>query len=213
MSEQLEKFFATSKPLFYKKGDVVLRVGETGTGAYYLKKGYIKDSSVSADGREFTLFIFQPNDIFSYNWIFIQTPNEHSFRAMTDCIVYEKSREEMMLFLEKNPEMLLMITRKVARRLKGLMQRMENMVFDNSFKKVGSMFCILGERFGKKTKKGIVIQIPLTQQDVANLIGLSRETTSIETKRIIDMSILARSSGLYVIKEPEELQRISFFIR
>jgi CRP/FNR family transcriptional regulator len=210
--ELLKEFFITSKPSFFKKGDVVLRIGDRG-GAYYLKKGYIKDSSVSADGREFILFIFQPNDIFSYNWIFNQKPNDHSFRAITDCVIYEKSREGLLLFLEQQPEVALMITKRIVKRLNGLMQRMENLAFDNALKKVGSILCILGERFGKKTERGVVIQVPLTQQDIANLIGLSRETTSIEMKKIMEMGILTRVSGLYVIIRLKELQKISSFLR
>lgn len=212
-NELLKEFFATAKPSYFKKGDVVLRIGDARGGAYYLKKGYIKDSGVSADGREFILFIFQPTDVFSYNWIFNQTPNEHSFRAITDCIIYEKSREGFLLFLEQHPEIFLMITQRIVKRLNGLMQRMENLAFDNALKKVGSILCILGERFGKKTEKGIVIPIPLTQQDIANLIGLSRETTSIEIKRIIEMNLLTRSSGLYVITRLKDLQKISSLVR
>ncbi len=212
-NELLKEFFASAKPSYFRKGDVVLRIGDVRGGAYYLKKGYIKDSSVSADGREFILFIFQPTDVFSYNWIFNQTPNEHSFRAISDCVVYEKSREGFLLFLEQHPDVFLMITQRIVRRLNGLMQRMENLAFDNALKKVGSILCILGERFGKKTEKGIVIPIPLTQQDIANLIGLSRETTSIEIKKIMEMNILTRSSGLYVITKLKELQKISSLVR
>lgn len=207
--ELLKEFFVTAKPSIYKKGDIVLRSGELRAGAFFLKKGYIKDSSVSSDGREFVLFIFQPNDVFSYNWIFNQTPNVHSFRAITDCLIYEKSREELLMFLKKNPDVLLMITQRIVRRLNGLMIRMENMAFDNAIKKVGSMLCILGERFGKKTERGIVIPIPLTQQDIADLIGISRETTSIEIKRIMEKGVITKSSGLYVIQKLKELQKIS----
>lgn len=211
-SEQLKEFFASSKPTFYKKGDVVLRTGDVRAGAFYLKKGYIKDSSVSQDGREFILFIFKPNDIFSYSWIFNQTPNEHSFRAMTDCLIYEKSREGLLLFFEQNPAVLLMITQNIVLRMRGLMQRIENLAFDNALKKVGSILCILSERFGKKNEKGIVIPFPLTQQDIANLIGVSRETTSIEIKRIKEMGILVRSSRLYVITNINKLQKISSLV-
>lgn len=211
-SEELKAFFASSKPTFFKKGDVVLRSGDVRAGAYYLKKGYVKDSAVSSDGREFILFIFQPSDIFSYNWIFNRTPNVHSFRAMTDCVIYEHSREALLQFLEKNPTALLITTQKIVTRMRGLMQRIENLAFDNALKKVGSMLCILAERFGRKTEKGIIIPIQLTQQDIANLIGVSRETTSIEIKKLMERQIINRSSGVYTVLKPKELEKISFLM-
>jgi CRP/FNR family transcriptional regulator len=208
-SEKLEKFFATSKPSPYKKGDVVLRIGDSRSGAFYIKKGYIKDSSISVDGREFILFIFQPKDIFSYSWIYNAVPNEHSFKAMADCVVLEKSREGLLVFLEQNPDVQFMISQNIVKRMRGLMQRIENMAFASAFQKVGKIISILAERFGKETEKGVTIPLPLTQQDISELIGLSRETTSIEIKKLMDMGILTRASGNYSITNLKKLEKLS----
>ena len=202
-SEKLKKFFVTSKPIFYKKGEVVLRVGETRLGAFYVKSGYVKDLSVSSDGRNFNLFIFEPGDLFSYNWIYNKTPNEHT----TDCTAYEKAREELLQFLEQNPDVQFMISQKIVKRMNGLIQRMERMAFGTASQKVSSILSILAERFGKSTIRGVVIPLALTQQDLSELIGISRETTSIEIKKLIDEKILARNSGIYTIRNPERLQK------
>lgn len=208
-SEKLFKFFSSSKPAYYRKGDIVLRTGDARSGAFFLKKGYVKDSCLSVDGREFTLFIFRPNDLFSYNWIFNQIPNEHSFRAVTDCIIYEKSREGLILFFDQNPDVQFLITQNIVRRLRGLTQRIEGIVFGSASRRVCSIFFILGERFGKLGEKGIVIPIPFTQRDIAELIGMSRETTSIEIKKISDSGIITRPGGHYVIAKPKILKRLA----
>lgn len=206
-SEKLRKFFATSKPVFYKKGEIVLRLGEIRSGAFYVKTGYIKDSTMSSDGREFILFIFKPGDLFSYSWIFNKTPNEHSFKAMTDCIVYEKTREGLLLYLEQNPDVQFMIAQNIVIRMRGLMQRMEHLAFGTAHQKVSAMFSLLAERFGKKTDKGITIPISLTQQDISELIGMSRETTSIEIKKLMDSGLVTRTSGNYSIVRLEKLKK------
>ncbi len=204
-SQKLKRFFATSRPIFYKKGQIVLRIGETGS-AFYVKNGYIKDSSVSSDGREFTLFIFKPGDLFSYNWIYNKIPNVHSFKAMTDCVVYEKTRENLLLFLEENPDVQFMISQNIVIRLRGLMQRIEHMAFGTASQKVSSIFAILAERFGKIGPKGISISLTLTQQDISELIGISRETTSIEIKKLMNEGLVKRASRNYIVKSIEKLQ-------
>lgn len=206
-SNKLKKFFATSRPIYYRKGEIVLRIGETGQGAFYIKNGYIKDSCVSPDGREFTLFIFKPGDLFSYNWIYNRVPNEHSFKAMTDCIVYEKTREGILLFLEQNADVQFMISQNIVKRMRGLMQRMEYMAFGTALQKVASIFAVLAERFGKETERGIYISLALTQQDVSELIGLSRETTSIEIKKLMNNGLLLRTSRNYIVKSLKSLKR------
>lgn len=206
-SQKLKKFFASSRPIFYKKGEVVLRIGETGSGAFYVRNGYIKDLSVSPDGREFILFIFKPGDLFSYNWIFNKVPNAHSFKAMSDCVVYEKTREGLLLFLEENPDVQFMISQNIVTRMRGLMQRMEHLAFGTASQKVSSIFAILAERFGKQVAKGVYIQLSLTQQDISELIGLSRETTSIEIKRLMDEGLLLRTSRNYIVKSTKLLNK------
>ncbi len=206
-SEKLKRFFATSKPAHYRKGEIVLRLGEIRSGAFFVKNGYIKDSSLSPDGREFILFVFKPGDIFSYSWIFNKTPNEHSFKAMTDCVVYEKTREGLLLFLEQNPDVQFMIVQSVVIRMSGLMKRMEHIAFGTAQQKISSIFSILAERFGKTTDKGITIPISLTQQDISELIGMSRETTSIEIKKLLDSGVIIRSSGNYSIVNVEKLNK------
>ena len=208
-SEKMKRFFATSKSTNFKKGEIVLRAGDQRSAAFYLKRGYAKDSSMSLDGREFTLFIFKPEDIFSYSWIFNKTHNGHSFRAMTDCAIIEKNREAFLLFLEENPDVQFMIAQNISMRMRGLTQRMEQMAFGSATQKVASIMSILGERFGKEVDNKIVISLRLTQQDIAELIGISRETTSIEINKLTVENVLSHALGHYIINNPKLLLKYS----
>ena len=209
-SEKLKNFFADSVPTKARRGEVVLRPTDLRSSAFYIHKGYAKDTAISHTGREFTIFIFKPEDIFSYTWIFNKVRSAgHTFRAMTECILYEKNREAFLLFLEKNPDVQFMITQRISTRMRGLILRMEQLVFGGATQKVASIMEILAERFGKETTKGIQIQIPLTQQDIADLIGISRETTSIEINKLVQEGVIERNSGNYVIKNSKKLQRLT----
>lgn len=202
---KLEQFFSKNKPLFYKKGNTVVRPEDTPQGIYYLKKGYIKDSSVSREGQEFTLFIFKPGDIFPYRWAFADLPIEHSFSAMTDCIAIRRNRDQFIKFVNENPDVLFLITQKLLIRLRGVLQRLEHMAFGNARKKVASIFVILGDRFGDKEDGQIKIDIPLSHKDIAELVGVTRETASIEIKKLEKEDLIKRTSRRYIIKRPRKL--------
>ena len=103
------------------------------------------------------------------------------------------------MFLTQNPDVLLMVTQSIAIRMRGLLQRVENIALGNATQKVGATFFLMADRFGKKGDKGITIPFVLTHQDVAEFIGISRETTSIEIKKLIDVGVLQKSSGSYTI--------------
>ena len=189
----------------YKKGSIIVRPEDNPQGVYYLKKGYIKDSSVSKEGQEFTLFIFKPQDIFPYRWAFAGFPIENSFTAMTDCIMIRRKRDDFIEFINKNPDVLFLITQKLLIRLRGVLQRLEHMAFGSAREKLASIFVILGERFGNKEDRFIKIDIPLSHKDIAELVGITRETASIEIKKMEEEGLIKRTSRRYVIKMQNKL--------
>lgn len=207
--KKLEEFFLKHKKLTYKKGSTILRADDIPTGVYYLLEGFIKVTTVSPDGQEFTLFIFKPEDVFPYQYAFNNSPNIHSFTTMTDCTVMRCQRSEFLSFMYQNPDVLFMITQKVLIRLRGILTRLENMAFGSAFQKVASMIEILGYRFGKHEEGYITITLPLSHKDIAELLGLTRETVSIEMKKLEDQNIISKSALRYCIKRPRKLHVLS----
>lgn len=208
--EKLEDFFKHSRQVSYKKNSVILRPDDTLNDAYYLLKGYVKDSAVSIEGQEFVLFIFKPQDIFPYNFVFNDLLNEHSFVSITPCVVLKASKSEFLDFLHANPDVLFMITQKILVRLKGVMQRLEYMAFGSAHKKTASIFVILGERFGKREKANVKIVLPLSHKGIAELIGITRETASVEIKKLEHKGIITRNARFYTILNQKALLKESY---
>lgn len=206
---KLENFFKLNRPTTHRKGDVVLGASDVSSFVYYLSKGYIKDSAVSKEGAEYTLFIFKPADIFPYNWAFNKLPNEHSFSAITDCVIYKCQRDDFLKFIKSDPEVLFMLTQRVLIRLRGVLQRLEYSAFGNAYKRVASIYIILSERFGVSTPDGIKISFPLSHQDIAELVGVTRETASIEVKRLESEGLIIRKHKFYILPSILRLQRKS----
>jgi len=183
--EKLRAFFKQTKPQLYKKGEVILRGEEIPSGIFFLYKGYVKNYTFSENGEEFTFIIYRKGDFFPIAWTFNNTRKPYFIETVTPCIIHKRDREEFLEFLKENPEVLLYIIGKITRRFDGLLARMEHMAFGNAYQKVCSILFILSERFGKETKKkNIMIDIPLTHKDLANLLGVARETVSVEIAKL-----------------------------
>ena len=207
--KRLKQFFLKHKKLIYKKGSTILYADDIPVGVYYLLEGFIKDTSVSPEGQEFTLIIFKPEEVFPYQYAFNNFPNAHSFTTMTQCTVVRCGREEFLSFMYQNPDVLFMITQKVLIRLGGILTRLENMAFGSAYQKVASIIEILGERFGKSEDGYIKIMLPLSHKDIAELIGLTRETVSVEMKKLEDQGIIQKSAQRYCIRRPRKLFALS----
>ncbi|MDO8583333.1 MAG: Crp/Fnr family transcriptional regulator [bacterium] len=208
-SGKLQKFFAKGKALHYKKGETILRSGDSPQGVYFLDKGYIRLYSISESGEELTLIIFKSNDFFPMMWAINGTENENYLEAITDADLHRCSKEDFRRFIAENSDVSLELTSLTLTRMGGLLQRMEYLAFGSASQKVASIFIICAERFGKKTDNSAIIDIPLTHKDVAMLVGMTRETVSIEIKKFERRGIIDHRGHAIFIKDLRKLQKES----
>lgn len=206
---KLDLYFSKFKPLHYKKGEVVLRAGDQPQGIFYLKSGYVRVYSFSKSGEELTLIIFKPGDIFPVSWAINNAPSGYFAESMTEASLWRVPREQFLEFVEDRPEILLELTSRMLERFLGLMRRMEYLAFGNAYAKIASILLICAERFGEKSGGNVVIQVPLTHSDIASLVGLTRETASIEMKKIEKKGLIGYRGRLLVVKNIRGLRKES----
>lgn len=197
---ELDNFFQNYPLLTFKKREVLFRSHERPTGVYYLKKGFVRNYAVSLNGEEFTQVIFRIHDFFPMSWAINNTKNFHTYEAMTEIEAWRAPRGEFQEFIKENPAVLFELMKRVVIRLKGTQQRIEELAFGNANHKVASILLICAERFGVKTRNGIEIQVPLIHRDIASLVGLTRETVSIEMNKLKKKGIFESSYGFVTVK-------------
>ena len=204
--DKLGEFFYQFRQFHYKKGEVIIRPDGPPSGVFYLARGYVRLYALSESGQELDLIIFKPGDFFPMIWAFNDVNLTQYCEAMTAVEVTRCSKEEFKTFLQNNPQALWEVTSNILIRLRGLLERMEYMVFGNAYQKVASILVICAERFGIKQRNEILIRVPLTHKDIANLIGLTRETTSVELKKLERSGIISKKGGQFRIRNLEKLQ-------
>lgn len=207
--QKLDDFFSRFKRLTFKKGDIILRSDEEPRGVLFLHKGYVKLYSISKDAQQLTLIIFQREDFFPLMWAINATPNNYYLEAMGTVELWLSPRLEFIKFLKANSDVLFELTSRILTRLGGILKRMEYLVFGNALSRVASIISICAERFGYLDGKETMIGVILTHQDIANLIGVTRETVSIEIKKLEKKGIIAYQGRHLVIKNAVKLKETS----
>ena len=204
--QKLEQFFSQFKRFYYKRNEVIIRPDDVPSGVFYLSRGYVKLYTLSESGQELSLIIFKPGDFFPMIWTFKDVIPSQYCETMTSVELYRTSKEKFKEFVQENPEVLWDVTGKILIRLLGLLERMEYMVFGNAHQKVASILAICAERFGVKKGREVIVKVPLTHRDIASLIGLTRETTSIELKKLQQLKIISKKEGLFSVTNIEKLK-------
>ena len=203
---ELASFFSKFRELHYKKGEVIIRPDDSPAGVFYIEKGYVDLYTLSESGQELSLIIFKPGDFFPMIWAFNEVNISQYCETMTRADIRHAPREEFREFVKQNPEVLWNVTSKILVRLRGILERMEYMVFGNAYQKVASILVICAERFGTAENHGVIIKVPLTHRDIANLIGLTRETISIELKKLEKSGIIMKKGGRIHVKNISKLK-------
>jgi CRP/FNR family transcriptional regulator, cyclic AMP receptor protein len=205
--EKLEKFFSQFRTIYYKKGETFLRPGEIPQGINFLKKGFVRLYSLSYEGKDLTLVLYKPGEFFPVVWSLTGARSIYYFEALSPVEIERASREEFGKFINDNIDVFKEVTDHIVHRFQMALKRMEYLVFGNANSRLASILLICGRDFGIDTPEGKEIQIPFTHKDIAAILGVTRETVSIELKKFEKMRLIGYNSRRIVIKDEKALEK------
>ena len=196
-----KEFFDQYPVKFIKKGEVILQQSDTPSKAFSIKKGIIKVSNLTSTGEEKSLSFKVENDIFPVCWIFSKTTSAlFYYQAHTDCEVYVLDREDIINHINTNHEFTKFLLDKQVISYVNSELQVEALEQSRAQLKLLYTFRHLTLTHGIKLEKNrIKIGIPLTQQELANFTGLTRETVALELNKLIDDAVVYVDHKYYVV--------------
>ncbi len=156
-----------------------MNAGIISADIFYLKKGYARAYAVSPEGEELTMVIFQPGDFFPLISTMEPKLGDYYIESMTEVEIIQVPRPNFYEFLQTRQELQTEIILRLTARFEGALTRMEYLVFGTASQKLASIIIILADRFGSRNGTNIVVKAPLTHRDLASLVGITRETTTL----------------------------------
>ena len=160
------------------KGTILFAEGDGGDQLYVIAEGKLKLGTSSGDGRENLLSILGPGEMFGELSLFDPGPRTSTATAVTDAKLLSLGQEKLLPWLVENPKVALQLLARLAQRLRRTNEAVGDLVFSDVPGRVAKALIDLGERFGKKTDEGLFVHHDLTQEELAQLVGASRETVN-----------------------------------
>lgn len=161
-----------------KKGQTLFQEGQTGDRLYLVKTGKVKLSHASGDGRESVFMVLGPGDMFGELSLFDPGPRTSTAIAVTDSEILGLGHSDLKPWLQDRPEVAQALLQALAHRLRRTSETMSDLVFADVPGRVAKALLELGEKFGSKTGTGLSVHHDLTQEELAQLVGASRETVN-----------------------------------
>lgn len=204
--KKLDAFFASFSLLRYKKRALVPNLNGTISHVFYLKSGFARVYRLSEQGEELTLSILKPHDIFPLTYGINEVITPYYLEAITNLEMWQAPSYEFQAFLKKEAEIYFELTNKILIRFDGMLNRIEYLVFSSAYIKVAATLLSCAKRFGKERKDKIFLELPLTHKDIAAMVGITRETTSIEMKKLEKQGFITREGKKLILNNPRLLE-------
>ncbi len=160
------------------RGKILFREGQEGDRLYVVVEGKIKLGTTSSDGRENLLSILGPGEMFGELSLFDPQPRTSTATAVTDARLVSLAHEAVIGLVTTHPQTSLELLRRLAQRLRKSNDILADLVFADVPGRVAKAIMDLGERFGTLKDDGLHVNHDLTQEELAQLVGASRETVN-----------------------------------
>ena len=162
----------------FKRGQVIFNEGDPGEKLYVIAAGKLKLSRSSHDGRENLLAVLGPGEIIGEISFFDPGPRTASAITVSDTEVLSLAHGHLRGFLRDNAQASVAMLGALAHRLRRTNDNVADLVFTDVPGRVAKALLDLAERFGVDDGNGLLVQHELTQEELAQLVGASRETVN-----------------------------------
>ena len=199
--------FESMRHVELTRGDILFREGEPGDRLYVIASGKIKLGRRSADGRENLLSILGPGEMFGELSLFDPGPRTATASSVSDAVVYELDQEQLAEWIAKHPGVARHLLGALARRLRRTNETLADLVFSDVPGRVAKALLDLSTRFGEPTDEGIRVAHDLTQEELAQLVGASRETVNKALADFASRGWVRREGRAVVLLDVDRLER------
>ncbi|MEZ6046031.1 MAG: Crp/Fnr family transcriptional regulator [Planctomycetaceae bacterium] len=190
--EQIKRLEETSKVRQFKRGELVYLPTDAGDSVLMVASGRIKIYHITSEGKQAVLGLVDPGEIFGELAALDDTPREEFAESMVGSSVIMIPSETLRQLVEEHPSVSLGVTKLLGLRRRRIERRLKSLLFRSNRDRLIHLLLELTEKYGRQTADGVLLTIKLAHQDLASIIGSTRETVTVllgelQTERKIEI--------------------------
>lgn len=208
-SEEVSKIAETGQWKRTSKGATLLQQGEAADYVYILIEGKTKISQLSPEGCQVVLRILGPGQIIGGVAVLENACYPATALATEKCLFFCLSKKALIELMKHYPAVSLNVVKLLLRRIQELQERFRELATERLDKRVARAILRLMHHHGRKTEQGVLIDFPLTRQDLAELTGTTLFSASRLLKAWETQGLLTSEKKKILLKLPEKLRAIA----
>ncbi|GAE86748.1 Crp/Fnr family transcriptional regulator [Acetivibrio straminisolvens] len=162
----------------YSRGEMIILEGSPLNSLIIINSGKVKAFRDTFEGKEQILYIFSQGDFFGEKNLLINQNAQYSVEALEETHACTIKKDDFKKLLREYSEIGLKIIEELCNRLERLENAVESMGTKNAEERVNAVLIEFAKKYGKESQNGIIVELPLSREGIANYIGVARETVS-----------------------------------
>lgn len=203
---QVNKKFTASH---YSRGETIYRQGDSATMLRVVVAGNVKLVAHTMEGEGVLLDMLQPGDFFGNPTAGNKDVYNETAQTQTDACILSIRLSDFREVMNKYSSVAMRVLDITTERLNESRQRIQHLSTLPVTKRIAHILVTLGNKFGEQDSRGLLIQLPLSRKDLADMAGTSTETTSRIMSRFQEENLITSGRQWVTIKDKPELLRIS----
>lgn len=204
---ELEALRRESLVRSYGEGEMIFAPTLTPESVYLLASGLARIYRLSESGAETTFGYVMPGEVFGELAAFGSEPRESFAQAVRPARVWRIPKRSFQRMLEGRASVLVAVTKQIGERLKRVESRVEHLVFRDVRSRVARMLLELTGDFGAREGDLLAIDLPLTQAELATLVGSTRQSVNATLRQLEAEGLIGRQEGQIVVFKADGLRR------
>ena len=191
-----------------RRREVVYLPGDPGRSLFFVNGGRIKVSKVTRDGKALTLSYCGPSEVFGETCLIDGGPRSEMAEAVENAMLTEIERSDFERLLSQHASLGSQMTKLMVTRRRDLENKVEGLVFRDVTSKLAELLMRLAGEYGVDDARGTMVALKITHQELANLIGSTRETVSLTLSQFKKKKYICTEGRKVIISDPEGLRAL-----
>ncbi len=190
----------------YTRGDIIFQKDDPGQSLFIIEDGSVRIYVPGAQGMDLTLAVMGGGDFFGDLSLLDGRPRSASASALAETVVVTVERSDFTGLLRSRPEASLAILAEIAKRVRDTDQMATDLAFLDVGGRLARKLSELAGSHGVQRDGGILIDIPLTQEELANMIGVTRESVNRNLGVFRRLGFVSREGRKVLVRNPDGLR-------
>jgi CRP-like cAMP-binding protein len=208
--EELKEIQSYLSKESFKKKEEIFSEGDSSDWFYILVNGKVKITKMSVDGREIIIELISPPDFFGGFAVLKGFPYPANAVAMEDSDVIKISRHNLLRVIDRFPNVMYDMTANLGDRIREFHDTLKNNALERVESRIAALLLKLADKTGEKKDKTILINMRLTKQDIAEMVGTTVETTIRIMSKFKKSGFIDDKDGKVLIKDLDALESIVY---